>query len=300
MNWSTQTHALIEAALTEDLGDVGDVTAAVLAQPDMQVRGSVSVRSAGVVCGLALAPLICAAFARRFGGALQFVAAGEISDGSAVAAGARIGELLGPYARVLALERTFLNFLQRLGGVATLTRRYVEAARRGSPGVQVLDTRKTIPGWRELDKYAVRCGGGVNHRSGLYDAVLIKDNHLAGIPLAQLAGRLAAMVRQVRQSVPGRPAPGFVEVEVASLEQFRAIRGVPGVDIIMLDNFEPDAMRTAVAERDAAGLRGRVALEASGGITLDTIAAVAATGVERISVGAITHSAAALDIALDL
>lgn len=300
MTWSVQTHGLIDAALTEDLSDVGDVTSVLLGQPTLEVRGSVDARSPGVICGLALAPLICMIYARRCGGDVEFRGAPGVVDGSRVTAGAEVGALIGQYVHVLTLERTFLNFLQRLSGVATLTRRYVEAARRGNPAVQVLDTRKTIPGWRELDKYAVRCGGGANHRLGLYDAVLIKDNHLAGIPPDELAERLAAMVRRVRQAGPGRAAPRFVEVEVAALDQFRAVRQVPGIDIIMLDNFEPAALRTAVAERDAAGLRGRVELEASGGITLDTIADVAATGVERISVGAITHSAPALDLALDL
>ncbi len=186
------------------------------------------------------------------------------------------------------------NFLSRMSGVATLTRHFVHAARQAHPGVQVLDTRKTIPGWRELDKYAVRAGGGLNHRFGLYDAVLIKDNHLAGIPTERLAAELTALLKRIA----GKPS--FVEVEVDRLEQFDEVCRVGGIDIVLLDNFTLEAMRVAVARRDARGLRGRLALEASGGVTQATIGAIAATGVDRISVGEITHSAAALDIGLDL
>ncbi|MEW6252904.1 MAG: hypothetical protein AB1716_19885, partial [Planctomycetota bacterium] len=238
--------------------------------------------------------------------------------------GTVVATLRGPRATVLSTERTLLNFLGRMSGVATLTRRYVDAARAANPHVQILDTRKTIPGWRELDKYAVRCGGGMNHRSGLYDAVLIKDNHIAGIPLERLAEELRAMLGRLART------PKFVEVEVDSLEQLREVCRVAGVHMVLLDNFTTERIRAAVAVRDRLRTRplipmspqhlervndltaaerddGRphtweppmLLLEASGGVDLESVAELAATGVDRISVGALTHSAAALDIGLD-
>ena len=168
---------------------------------------------------------------------------------------------------MLSVERTLLNFLGRMRGVATLTHRYVQTARQANPSVQVLDTRKTVPGWRELDKYAVRCGGGANHRMGLYDAVLIKDNHLAGIPVEQLADRLTGLLKRKA------PAAKFVEVEVDRFAQLEEVCKVPGVDIILLDNFSLGDMRRAVEYRDARDLRGKLALEASGKVSLGNIAA---------------------------
>lgn len=160
--------------------------------------------------------------------------------------------------------------------------------------MRVLDTRKTLPGWRELDKYAVRCGGGENHRFGLYDAILIKDNHLAGVPVERLAGTLFEMLNQRPESAE------FVEVEVDSLDQLREVLKVVDVDIVLLDNFSLEQMREAVEIRDAAGLTNKLNLEASGGVSLETIGEIAATGVDRISVGALTHSAPSLDIGLDI
>jgi nicotinate-nucleotide pyrophosphorylase (carboxylating) len=294
--WSQQTLQLIEAACAEDLG-AGDITAALLPGAGAEVTARVVPRETGVICGLTVGPAVCAAFAARLARPLDFAPAlaGEraFQDGNAVGRDACVATLRGPRAAVLAVERTLLNFLGRMSGVATLTRHFVDASRQMDPRVQVLDTRKTIPGWRELDKYAVRAGGGHNHRFGLYDAVLIKDNHLAGIPTSRLAAELTALLKRVH----GKPS--FVEVEVDGLEQFDEVCRVAGVDIVLLDNFAPEDMRTAVARRDARGLRGRLALEASGGVTLGTIGAIAATGVERISVGALTHSAVGLDIGLD-
>ena len=194
---------------------------------------------------------------------------------------------------MLAVERTLLNFLGRMSGVATLTHRYVQTARQANPDVRVLDTRKTLPGWRELDKYAVRKGGGTNHRMGLYDAVLIKDNHLAGIPTEHLASVLSGLLDRKLDSAR------FVEVEVDRLEQLIEVCKVSGVDIVLLDNPSPHEMRRAVEYRDSQGLRGQLALEASGKVSLENIADIAATGVDRISVGALTHSAVALDLGLD-
>lgn len=297
-SWSPATLSLIERARDEDLGARGDITAALLPEPDREVTAAVVPRAAGVVCGLALGPAVCTAFAERLEAPLEFAAAAGIEDGAAVVAGATVATVRGPLTAVLTVERTLLNFLGRMSGVASLTRRYVEAARATNPAVRVLDTRKTLPGWRELDKYAVRCGGGHNHRLGLHDAVLIKDNHLAACTPRDMPGRLAAVLFEMLNRLTQRPA--FVEIEVDTLEQLDAVFKVVGIDAVLLDNFNISALREAVARRDASELRGRVALEASGGVTLENVAQIAATGVDRISVGAITHSAASLDLGLDL
>ena len=205
-----------------------------------------------------------------------------------------LARLHGPSRTILQAERVLLNFLQHLCGVATLTNRYVDAV--ASTAAQIFDTRKTIPGWRILDKYAVRCGGGRNHRMGLHDAVLIKDNHLAGISTRQLASKVRKML-SVASTLS--PPPSFVEVEADSLDQFEELLNVAGVDVILLDNFSPENLCCAVRMRNSAGLRHTLDLEASGGITLDTVRDVAETGVERISVGQITHSAPALDLSLE-
>jgi nicotinate-nucleotide pyrophosphorylase (carboxylating) len=296
--WSEATIQLIENAFSEDLGAVGDITSALLGEATIEVSARLVSRADGVICGLELGSQVCAVFARHLRAELGFRAVrrgtGCFEDGQSVAAGQAVALLRGPKHAVLGVERTLLNFLGRMSGVATLTQRYVQAARRANPAVQVLDTRKTLPGWRELDKYAVRMGGGTNHRMGLYDAVLIKDNHLAGIPLEQLAGRLAELLRRKA------PSAEFAEVEVDRLEQLKEVCKVPGVDVVLLDNFSPGEMRTAVEYRDAQGLRGKLALEASGQVSLENIGDIAASGVDRVSVGALTHSAVALDIGLDL
>lgn len=294
MQWTEATIDLIRAARDEDLGDAGDITAGLLPEGDRSVSASVVSRAAGVICGLALGPVIVAEFAVKLGSRVRFEPL--LRDGDSVAPGTIVAHLIGPLAGVLAIERTLLNFLCRMSGVASLTRSYVEAARTGNPGVAVLDTRKTLPGWRELDKYSVVASGGTNQRIGLFDAVLIKDNHLAGVPNERLASRLFEMLN----ALPRHPRPAFVEVEVDSIAQLREVLKVVGIDFVLLDNFSLDQLRQAVALRDQAGLRGKLALEASGGVRLDTIAAIAATGVDRISVGAITHSAVALDLGLDL
>lgn len=297
-SWTDVTRQLIRAALTEDLGAAGDVTGALL-DPNEQVAADVVARQVGVICGLAIAPDICSAFKEHFEQSVRFDVLPRrdpVGDGDAVVPGQAVASLRGVRPAVLAVERTLLNFLGRMSGVATLTRRFVDAAGAVAPGIQIMDTRKTIPGWRELDKYAVARGGGTNHRRGLYDAILIKDNHLAGVPTERLASRLFEMLNAAAE-LPARPA--FVEVEVDDADQLEQVFRVVGIDVVLLDNFTPAALRAAVERRDALGLRGRVALEASGGISLDTIAAVAASGVDRISVGALTHSAPSFDLALD-
>ncbi|MFO0956234.1 MAG: carboxylating nicotinate-nucleotide diphosphorylase [Isosphaeraceae bacterium] len=242
-------------------------------------------RREGVVAGLPVLDLL----ARRCALATWFTP--TAADGDAVGPGSEIASIAGPMRSMLMVERTALNFLQRLSGVASLTRRFVDAV-SGTRAV-ILDTRKTTPGWRALEKYAVRCGGGRNHRIGLYDAVLIKDNHLAWLEFLGDPDPIGTAIERARALA----APGTtVEVEVDTLDQFdRALECRP--DIILVDNLGPEALSEAVRRRD--GRQPGVLLESSGGIRLETVRALAETGVDRISVGALTHSAPALDIGLD-
>lgn len=273
--------ALVALALAEDLADVGDVTSRATIPVDAVGKAAFVARSGGVIAGLPVAAMVCQAVDT----ALTF--APLMADGASVPPRTQIAEVSGPMRSLLTAERTALNFLQRLSGVATLTRRYVDAAGDRS---QVLDTRKTTPGWRLLEKYAVRCGGGHNHRVGLYDGILIKDNHLAALGGGPAA--VAAAVAAARRESPGLP----VEVEVDTFEQFEAaLQARP--EIVLLDNMAPELLRRCVVRRDE--VAPTVKLEASGGVNLTTIAGIAATGVDRVSVGAVTHSAVALDIALD-
>jgi nicotinate-nucleotide pyrophosphorylase (carboxylating) len=274
---------LAEMALAEDLDIAGDVTSSLLLPVDRAGTAYLVARRAGVLAGLPAAALTFS----LVDPALTF----EIirSDGSLLQPGDRLAVVRGCARSILAAERTALNFMQRLSGIATLTRRYVEAV-AGLP-CRILDTRKTTPGWRLLEKYAVRQGGGHNHRLGLYDGILIKDNHLAA--LGDYADPIAEAIRLARQqfadSLP-------VEIEVDTLKQLESALNA-GPDIVLLDNMTPDEMRLAVCRR--AEIAPAVLLESSGGVTLDTIRAIAETGVDRISIGALTHSAVALDIALD-
>jgi nicotinate-nucleotide pyrophosphorylase (carboxylating) len=200
-----------------------------------------------------------------------------------------VATVTGPLDKLLIGERTMLNFLTHLSGIATLTRRFVDAV--AGTKAQILDTRKTLPGYRVLEKYAVRCGGGTNHRMGLYDGVLIKDNHLAAWTKSE---SIADAIRTARRKSPGVS----IEVEVDTLEQLReALKGQP--EIVLLDNMTPARLREAVAIRDALNGQPQVLLEASGGVALETVREIALTGVERISIGALTHSAPALDLAFD-
>jgi len=330
---------LLALAKAEDLGS-GDVTGELL-PAELLAEARFIARQELVFCG---GMMLCA-----IAGAYDSAIATDVAvgDGASVAAGAALARWSGPARGVLAAERVALNFIQHLSGIATLTRRYVDAAAGAGAvagagagagvgavagvgagvgvgaaagadaaagagavagagagagvgtGVAILDTRKTTPGWRDLEKYAVRCGGGLNHRRGLYDAILVKDNHLGVLaragsvdPIGDLAGKLADARRRLGPD-------GFVEMEVDTLEQFETALKLP-LDVILLDNMTCGQMLRAVAIRDAAGLRGRVKIEASGGITQANVAAIAACGVERISVGALTHSAPAADIGLDV
>lgn len=268
--------AIVRHALEEDIGD-GDVTSLCTIDPEAWVTGRFLAKAPGVVAGLEVVRAVFACLSAR----VCFVT--RIADGDAVAARTIVAEISGPGRAVLSGERVALNFLQRMSGIATLTRRFVEAV-RGMRAV-IVDTRKTAPGLRVLDKWAVRLGGGQNHRSGLYDMVLIKDNHIAAVgSITEAVARVRARDSRHRR----------IEVEVTTLAELAEALAL-GVDRIMLDNMTLDEMREAV--RIAAG---RIPLEASGGVRLDTVTAIAATGVDLISVGAITHSITALDISLDL
>jgi nicotinate-nucleotide pyrophosphorylase (carboxylating) len=269
--------ALVQRALDEDLGD-GDVTTDCTVAADARLRGEFVAKQRGVIAGLAVAELAFAALDDH----VQFT--GRVPDGALVEQGQIIATVEGQGRALLTGERTALNLLQRMAGIATLTRQFVEAV-RGTRAV-ILDTRKTAPGLRVLDKWAVRLGGGQNHRFGLYDMALIKDNHIAAV-----GGSLAAAVARVRAG-DARHRP--IEVEVTNPDELREALGL-SVDRILLDNMTPAAMRAAV---QLAG--GRVPLEASGTVSLENVAEVAATGVDYISIGALTHSVRALDISLEL
>lgn len=283
---------LIELARREDLGEHGDLTSRLLPELTLTARGRWQIvsRDHGRFCGAAILPTLVESLAPEV--SLDWI--NPDADAMRVEPGVPIARLSGLVIQMLAAERTILNFLQHLSGVATLTSRFVTAVT--GTHAKIYDTRKTTPGLRELEKYAVLCGGGHNHRIGLFDAVLIKDNHLAGIPTSRLAHAVFDMLNRLPQ-LPSQPA--FVEVECDTLDQFEQLLNVVGIDVILLDNFSLEDMRSAVAIRDARGLRGKVELEASGRITLETVRSVAETGVERIAVGAMTHSAPILDIGLD-
>ncbi len=274
---------LATVALEEDLGDAGDLTSDVLI-PAERIGAAVLVgRQPGVLAGLQAAELTFALVDPT----LMFEAVS--SDGSLLRPGDRLAVISGKACSILRGERTALNFLQHLSGIATLTRRYVDAV--AGLSCQILDTRKTLPGWRMLAKYAVRQGGGHNHRMGLYDGILIKDNHLAA--LADRADPIGEAVRLAREK-HGTSVP--LEIEVDTLAQLEfALKAKP--DIILLDNMPPSDLRQAVRRRNE--VAPGVLLESSGGITLDTLRALAETGIDRISIGALTHSAPALDIGLD-
>ena len=271
---------VVRMALAEDLGRAGDVTAALI-PADARMTAVFAARREGRVAGLACARL--ALHALDPGARFEVL----VGDGADVAAGGVIARVEGEARAILSAERTALNLMGRLSGIATLTRAFVRAV-EGS-GAAILDTRKTTPGLRALEKLAVRCGGGVNHRFGLDDAILIKDNHVAAC-----GGVDAALTRA--RAFAGWLTP--IEVEVDGLHQLdAALAHAPAV--VMLDNFALPDLAEAVRRRDAAGLKGRVRLEASGGVTLETVAAISATGIDGVSVGALTHSAPVLDIGLD-
>jgi nicotinate-nucleotide pyrophosphorylase (carboxylating) len=276
MNASPFGEDLIGLALTEDIGS-GDVTSELFAPPDVILSARVVARTPCVLAGGAVACEVL----KRVDPRLE--ARDVQPDGTCLSQGEAAMILRGPAKPLLTAERVTLNFLQRLSGVATLTRQYVEAV-RGTNAV-ILDTRKTTPGFRALEKAAVVAGGGQNHRMGLYDLVMVKDNHLAAVgsvPALQ-PGILAAKARGLK-----------VEVEVDSLIQLTEVLALEGVDIVLLDNMPPEILRQAVAMR-----KPGVKFEASGGVNLETVSAIAQTGVDFISVGALTHSAPCVDLGLD-
>lgn len=279
---------LWQDALAED-GAESDITSLVAVSATQAAEGVLVSREAGVFAGSAIFDVIKEAYPS------DLVVVSEVEDGATLSPGTVIARVSGSARRALSIERTLLNFLQRLCGIATTTRAYVNAV--AGTRARIYDTRKTIPGWRQLDKYAVRCGGGKNHRMGLHDAILVKDNHLARIEPQRLRTAVMDMVRAATELTP---PPKFVEFEVDTLEQFNQIAAISGIDVILLDNFTIADMLKAVAHRDELGLRGKLQLEASGGVHLDRVAEIAATGVERIAVGSLTHSVRALDIGLDI
>ena len=271
--------AIVRTALSEDrAGD--DVTTQAVVDADLAARGRLVAREAGVVCGLPIAAHVFTTLDER----VDLDA--RTPEGQQVAAGTVLASVTGPARAILSGERTALNLVQRLSGVATHTSRYVESAT--GTGCVILDTRKTTPGLRDLEKYAVRCGGGRNHRRDLAVMAMIKDNHREAI--GRQGRTLARAVATIRQHAPETP----IEIEVDSLDELEAaLEAEP--QWILLDNMTTAEMHEAVTV-----VAGRARLEASGGITLERVAEIAATGVDAISVGALTHSAPALDVALDI
>ena len=290
----TEVRDLIQLAKREDFRD-DDVTSRLLIPEDKIGVGTLMQKETGIACGLPIVEMICLAYDERLrvelipGFHLEIIE-GRFSD-------ARTTPLLrirGPLRSLLSAERVMLNFLQHLSGVATQTNRYVR--RVEGTGAKIYDTRKTTPGLRLLEKYAVRCGGGENHRMGLFDGLLVKDNHVAAIPMKELAGFLHTVISRSR----AEDAHRFVEVEVDNLDQLREVLKVDGIDTILLNNMDCPRMANAVEMRDRANRKGRTTLEASGGVTLETVRPIALTGVDRIAVGALTHSVMSLDIGLEV
>ena len=276
---------LIAAALQEDLRDVGDLTCQALIEHNEQAEVQVVARQPGTLAGIPIARMVFESLDS------SVVWTTHIEDGSRLEAGSVVATVSGALASLLTGERTALNFLTHLSGIATLTQTFVDAV--AGTRAEILDTRKTLPGYRLLQKYAVRAGGGTNHRLGLFDGVLIKDNHLAGWHASHDNASIAAAIIQARERSPEGLS---IEVEVDTLGQLDDALDAPP-DIVLLDNMDCETLCEAVALRDrkAPGVQ----LEASGGVTLETIAPIAATGVERISIGALTHSAPSLDLAFD-
>jgi nicotinate-nucleotide pyrophosphorylase (carboxylating) len=276
MNFTAES--LIQAALQEDLGS-GDLTANYFVPADMHSHALIVAREDGICAGIELAVQVF----RMVDARLETIVLRE--NGQAFAKGQTLLEVRGPTRSILSAERTALNFLQRLCGIATQTRRYVEAIKPHP--VQIWDTRKTTPGWRLLEKAAVKAGGGTNHRMGLYDHVMVKDNHLAANDSIK---ELQTAIHRVKADHP----QARIQLECDTLDQMQQFLALRGVDMLLLDNMGTEKLRQAVQMN-----AGRLWLEASGGITLETIHEVAATGVNAISVGALTHSVRSLDLGLD-
>jgi nicotinate-nucleotide pyrophosphorylase (carboxylating) len=282
---------LVRLAVREDLGRQNDWTTVALVAPETQGRAAIVGRQAGVVAGLRAAPVLIDEMDAKIDWRPQ------LDDGNDVAPGTCLAEIAGSARDMLTCERPLLNLIGRLCGIATLTREYVRRVEGTS--ARIYDTRKTTLAWRRLEKYAVHCGGGHNHRTGLFDAILIKDNHLALAAEKDLspAGAVQAARRFLAQVDAQYVAKDMlVEVEIDSLDQLDSVL-TAGPDIVLLDNMTPDQLRTAVGRRDE--LAPGIEFEASGGVSLETVRQIAETGVERISVGGLTHSARSLDIGLD-
>jgi nicotinate-nucleotide pyrophosphorylase (carboxylating) len=285
---------LIHLARREDIGS-GDVTSELTVPSDSIGIGTLYQKAVGIACGLPIVEHVCRVFDERLkvemipGFHLELIE-GRFSDHKLTP----LMRIRGPMRSLLAAERTLLNFVQRMSGIATLTGRY--ARRVEGTHARIYDTRKTLPGYRALDKYAVLVGGGANHRVGLYDMVLVKDNHVAQLDRREWGNQLEALVTRSKSANPSLP----VEIEVVDFAGFERVIAIKGVDIVLLDNMDCPTMKRCVDARNTAGLGGRVQLEASGGVTLETVHDIALTGVERISVGAITHSVPALDISLEI
>lgn len=274
---------LISLALNEDLGTAGDVTSRAFIPTESVSRARIVSRCDCIASGIAIASEVF----RRVDETLTITA--HAAEGERLSPGSVLLEISGPTRSILSGERTALNFLGRLCGIATLSRRYADAVK--GTGVTLLDTRKTTPGWRLLEKQAVKAGGCTNHRMGLHDAVLVKDNHLAALGDLLL---LPPVITGLRTAHPGLP----IEIEADTLAQLKTLLGMQGIDVILLDNMSPAQMSEAVALRNK--FAPAVLLEASGGVTLASIPGIAATGVDRISVGALTHSATNADLSLEL
>jgi nicotinate-nucleotide pyrophosphorylase (carboxylating) len=286
---------VVRLAVREDLDRRYDWTTVALVSPEQQGRATIVAREAGIVAGLRALAVIIDEMQASID--CQLLA----GDGDEVQARTPIAEVAGSARDLLTCERPMLNLIGRLSGIGTLTREYIR--RVEGTGARIYDTRKTTPAWRRLEKYAVRCGGGHNHRTGLFDAMLIKDNHLALAADSNLtpAGAVCRAREFLRQMTPESfssfDAENFiVEIEIDRLEQLDDVLAA-GPDIVLLDNMSPEQIQAAVARRDA--VAPHIQLEASGGVSLDTVRTIAATGVDRISVGALTHAARSLDIALD-
>ena len=275
---------IIMAALTEDLG-AGDITSSVLFEKDINVIANIFANEECVICGLDVVRWVFNAVDEK----INFRPLCD--DGNSVKKGKKIASLIGPVKGILSGERTALNFLGRLCGVATLTSKFTKKV-KGSRA-KIFDTRKTTPGWRVLEKYAVRIGGGCNHRMGLWDGVLIKDNHLQGLQLAVKGEKL----KNIKRAVETAKVKGYknIEVEVEDLKEYKAALDA-SADIVMLDNMKVEDVKKAVKMKK----RSKAALEISGGITLDNISKYAKTKIDRISIGFLTHSAPSIDFSLDL
>ena len=283
-----QLDQLLDLAMLEDLGDQGDLTTRATVDPTRGMDAAIVARSSGVLAGVN----VLDHFMRRHAGQLSWW--WNLHDGDRVKPGDVICRISGSLAVLLPVERIMLNLLGRLSGVATSTAAHVAAV--AGTEVRICDTRKTTPGHRALEKYAVRCGGGWLHRIGLFDAMLVKDNHIGSFAPEEMAARIVSAARDVRTSCEVR----FIEVEVDDLHQLEALiqAGSDAIDIVLLDNMAPNLLRKAVAIRDRNA--PHLLLEASGGITLGALPSIADTGIDRISVGALTHSVHQLDFGLDL